>query len=189
MQIVTLKGGSRGKLCPSQQVFVAVVFLAARLSGHRRRRPRLRARGDRAPLSRRASGLIHALCEGDAEYTLVDGTLADCDRVGDGRADHSGKHCRRGVNLPPITDARGKIVWISLALTASTHDLIAAPAPTASRSRAFGSAFPPAQIRPIPRPAAPTRIPPRKELTRSAGVAEEDTAQLPHPVMLAAQQR
>lgn len=58
-------------------------------------------------------GLTAALRETEAEYVLVDGTLAECDRVGDSRADYSGKHRRHGVNLQIITDPRGRLVWIS----------------------------------------------------------------------------
>ncbi|MDQ0753910.1 hypothetical protein QF034_008141 [Streptomyces africanus] len=33
------------------------------------------------------------------DYVLLDGTLAECDRVGDSRADYSHKHRRHGVNV------------------------------------------------------------------------------------------
>lgn len=55
-------------------------------------------------LARRAPGLAHALRAADAEYVLVDGTLAECDRAGDGRADCSGTHRRHTVNVQFITD-------------------------------------------------------------------------------------
>ncbi len=61
-----------------------------------------------------------------AHYVLVDGTLAECDRVGDARADYSGKHRRHGVNPQLITDPAGGILWISRALPGRTHDLTAA---------------------------------------------------------------
>ncbi len=56
----------------------------------------------------------------------MDGTLAECDRVGDGRADYSSKHKRHGVNVQVVTDLVGKILWLSPALPGRTHDLTAA---------------------------------------------------------------
>lgn len=35
----------------------------------------------------RAPGLLRALRQADPEFVLLDGTLAECDRLGDGRAD------------------------------------------------------------------------------------------------------
>lgn len=80
------------------------------------------------PLARKAPGLTRALREADPEHVLVDGTLAECDRVGDGRADYSGKHRRHRVNHQVITGPTGRIVWISKALPGRTHDLTAARA-------------------------------------------------------------
>jgi hypothetical protein len=37
---------------------------------------------------------------------LVDGTIAECNRVGDG--DHSGKARRHGVNTQAVTDPAGE---------------------------------------------------------------------------------
>lgn len=50
-------------------------------------------------LADRAQGLLRALREADPDYVLLDGILAECDRVGDIRADHSRKHRRHGVNV------------------------------------------------------------------------------------------
>ncbi|MEU2834746.1 transposase family protein, partial [Streptomyces lavendulae] len=80
-----------------------------------------------ALLAGRAPGLTAALRSSDARYVLLDGTLAECDRVGDSRADYSGKHRRHGVNLQVITTPDGTLVWISPALAGRTHDLTAAP--------------------------------------------------------------
>ncbi len=44
------------------------------------------------------------------ESVLPDGTLAECDRVGDGRADYSHKHRRHGVNVQVVTDPGGRLV-------------------------------------------------------------------------------
>jgi hypothetical protein len=59
---------------------------------------------------------------------LLDGTLAECDRLGDGRADYSAKHRRHGVNVQVITDPHGKVLWLSPALPGRCHDLTAARA-------------------------------------------------------------
>jgi hypothetical protein len=47
-------------------------------------------------LADRAPGLLRALREADPDYVLVDGTLAECDRIGDSGADFSHKHRRHG---------------------------------------------------------------------------------------------
>ena len=47
-------------------------------------------------LAARAPGLLRTLREADVEFVLLDGTLAECDRLGDGRADHSAKYRRLG---------------------------------------------------------------------------------------------
>jgi transposase len=73
-----------------------------------------------------APGLTAALRSVDARYVLLDGTLAECDRTGDGRADYSGKHRRHGVNLQVVTAPDGTLVSISPALPGRTHDLTAA---------------------------------------------------------------
>jgi hypothetical protein len=57
-----------------------------------------------------APGLTAALRSADARYVLLDGTLAECDRTGDGRADYSGKHRRHGVNLQVVTAPDGTLV-------------------------------------------------------------------------------
>lgn len=59
-------------------------------------------------LARGAPGLTAALRTGKeagAGYALLDGTLAECDRVVGGHGDFSGKHRRHGVNLQVGTDA------------------------------------------------------------------------------------
>lgn len=77
-------------------------------------------------LSGRAPGLLRVLRETDPDYVLLDGTLAECDRVGDSRADFSQKHRRHGVNVQVVADPSGKLLWISPALPGRTHDLTAA---------------------------------------------------------------
>ncbi|SFG91509.1 DDE superfamily endonuclease [Streptomyces mirabilis] len=60
------------------------------------------------------------------DFVLLDGTLAECDRVGDGRADYSHKHRRHGVNVQVVTDPDGRLLWLSPALPGRSHDLTAA---------------------------------------------------------------
>ncbi|GAA3035911.1 hypothetical protein GCM10020000_11800 [Streptomyces olivoverticillatus] len=57
---------------------------------------------------------------------LLDGAVAECDQLGDGTADYSGKKKRHGVNIQAITGEDGTILWFSPALPGRTHDLTAA---------------------------------------------------------------
>jgi hypothetical protein len=59
-------------------------------------------------------------------HVLLDGALAECDRVGDSRADYSHKRRRRGVNVQVVTGPAGRLLWISPALPGRAHDLTAA---------------------------------------------------------------
>ncbi|MEB3963695.1 transposase, partial [Streptomyces kunmingensis] len=77
-------------------------------------------------LAEQAPGLLKTLRAHDPDFVLLDGTLAECDRVGDGRADYSSKHKRHGVNVQVVTDQTGEILWLSPALPGRTHDLTAA---------------------------------------------------------------
>ncbi|MFF7321178.1 transposase family protein [Streptomyces albogriseolus] len=67
-------------------------------------------------LAERAPGLLKVLREADPDFVLLDGTLAECDRVGDSRADYSHKHRRHGVNVQVVTDPGGRLLWLSPAL-------------------------------------------------------------------------
>jgi hypothetical protein len=77
-------------------------------------------------LAEQAPGLVKTLRAHDPDFVLVDGTLAECDRVGDGRADYSSKHKRHGVNVQVVTDPADEILWLSPALPGRTHGLTAA---------------------------------------------------------------
>ncbi|MFE3866162.1 transposase family protein [Streptomyces goshikiensis] len=138
MLIALRDGDHRCKLRPSGRAMAALVYLRQHLTlaqiaaGFRISLGTAHAyvRQVVALLARRAPGLTAALRgRGDTvkpAHVLVDGTLAECDRVGDGRADYSGKHRRHGVNLQVVTDPTGKILWVSRALPDRTHDLTAA---------------------------------------------------------------
>ncbi len=91
----------------------------------RRHHPRLR-RTVAGLLAEQAPGLLRTLRAHDPDFVLLDGTLAECDRVGDSKADYSSKHKRHGVNVQVVTDQTGEILWLSLALPGRTHDLTAA---------------------------------------------------------------
>ena len=102
-------------------------------------------------LAARAPGLFKVLREHAPEYALLDGTLAECDRVGDGRADYSHQHRRHGVNVQVVTDPAVRVLWISPALPGRCHDLTAART-TGSSGSANARAWP-------FWPTAPTRAP------------------------------
>ncbi len=118
-------GGDYYKLRPHQRAFVALIHLRrydpltqiAAVVGTSFGTAHAYVTTVVGPLPHGALGLLWVLWEANPDHVLLDGTLAECDRVVDSRANFSQKHRRHGVNVQVVVDPAGNLLGISPAPT------------------------------------------------------------------------
>ncbi|GHA77353.1 hypothetical protein GCM10010305_20330 [Streptomyces termitum] len=132
--IITCESEWRCKLRPSQRAMVVLMYLREHTT------PAKTAVGFRIGestahaytstvvdlLASRAAALHKTLRDYELDFVLPYGTLAECDRAGDGRAHHSHKHRRHSLAVQVVTDPDGRLLWGSPVLPGHTHYLTAA---------------------------------------------------------------
>jgi DDE superfamily endonuclease len=59
-------------------------------------------------------------------FVVIDGALIPIDRLAADRPCSSGKHRRHGMNLQVISSPEGEILWVSVPLPGTAHDLTCA---------------------------------------------------------------
>ncbi|SBU96722.1 Helix-turn-helix of DDE superfamily endonuclease [Streptomyces sp. MnatMP-M77] len=147
--VVTREGDRRSKLRPSQRAVVALVYLRehttlAKIAAGFRITESTTHAYTRAVVdlpAERAPGLLKTLRERDPDFVLLDDTLPEYDRVGDGRADYSHKRRRHGVNVQVVVptgsseSASAKVVPSWLISPTRAPGRVRRPESNASRSR------------------------------------------------------
>ncbi|MGW8355510.1 transposase family protein [Streptomyces wedmorensis] len=134
MLIITREGHRRCKPRPSQRAIVPLVYPRGRTTyaklaaGFRISVGTAHAYVQSAIrlLTLRAPPLTRAPRRARPAYVLVDGTIAECDRVGDHERHYPGKARRHGVNIRAVTDPVGELIWYSPALPGRTVGITAA---------------------------------------------------------------
>jgi hypothetical protein len=76
---------------------------------------------DQMPTLQRLMGELARLV-----WVILDGTLIPIDRIADQKPYYNGHKRRHGVNAQFLSDARGRLRWVSPALPGATHDTAAA---------------------------------------------------------------
>ncbi|MEV7676883.1 transposase family protein [Streptomyces sp. NPDC088752] len=134
MLIVTREGDRRCKLPPSQRAITTLIHPREHTT-YAKPTAGFRISEDTAHtyvpsvirlLASRTPPLTQALRRARPEYALVDGTIAQCDQVGDRERNHSGKARRHGANIQAVTGPAGELIRYSPALPGRTTDITTA---------------------------------------------------------------